>query len=157
MLRIECLTLRNRVSCCSASLSQTSCLVSFWTRKASSSSCRLRVLHRAQGSVTHRLRPMNRVHSLSGRAARQICTGCKHYLQGTHQVSFFASGPSISGDILGVIDNGLSSSRLPKQDRQGVVNSVSCETQGRIPPGEIMCETGRNSGEIADLHHFCSK
>ena len=35
--------------------------------------------------------------------------------------------------------------------------SVSCETRGQIPPGEIKCETGRNSGEIADLHHFCSK
>ena len=33
---------------------------------------------------------------------------------------------------------------------------VSCETQGQVSPGEIMCETMRNSGEIAYLHHFCS-
>ncbi len=32
--------------------------------------------------------------------------------------------------------------------------SVSCETHGRISPGEIMCETVRNS---ADFHHFFSK
>ena len=34
--------------------------------------------------------------------------------------------------------------------------SVSCETDGRVSPGETKCEIGRNPGEIAFLHHFFS-
>ena len=31
------------------------------------------------------------------------------------------------------------------------------DQQAGVSPGEIMCETVRNAGEIADLHYFCSQ
>ncbi len=76
------------------------------------------------------------------------------YLQGSHQVSFDASGRSISEDILGVIDIGLRPSRLPNQNRQGVVKLVdmspsqpydkaclpSCDTFSLLDRFRIPCQ-----------------
>jgi len=78
---------------------------------------------------------------LSGRAARQKCIRSKQYLQGTHQVVFFASGRSISGDILGVIGNGVSSACLPTQDRQGVVKLVDVSPKSTPFLPALLCST----------------
>ena len=55
-----------------------------------------------------------------------------------------------SWDALGEV---MIDTELPEDQFDGIT-SVSCETHARVSPSETKCETGRNPGEIANLHHF---
>ena len=70
-------------------------------------------------------------------------------LQGTHQMSFDASGRGILGDILGGIDIALRSSRFPNQDRQRVVKLVDISPSQRQDKAFLPSLCSTDSGSLA--------